>query len=103
MAAYYSDIKYAEKQVEYQRERVKSLQFRVDKKQQQVGMWEIALKGIEEQKKKTECELDVLRYEHNRERLELTRMETHFKMLKNQHKSVPEKSVKNKGTINVSL
>ena len=79
---------YAEKQVKLQQEKVNSLKGQVDKKTHQVGMWDVALKSIEEQKQATVYELNVLKFEHKREATELKRMETHLNMLKNQHKSV---------------
>ena len=57
-------------------------------------MWDEALKSIEEQKKATIYELNVLKYERSRESLELKRMETHLNMLKNQHRYVSGKGGK---------
>lgn len=91
------DIKYAQKQVDLQSERVKNLHVRVEKKSSNVDAWNVAIKSIKEQKSICVKELNDLKTRYKQELGELHRMERHLKslrsqsnMLRNQHKSVEE-------------
>lgn len=91
------DIKYAQKQVDLQAERVKNLQARVDKKTSQLDAWDVAIKYIKEQRDYCSEQLNMLKSDYKQELGELHRMELHLKslrsqsnMLRNQHKSVED-------------
>lgn len=91
------DIKYAQKQVDLQAEKVKNLQAIVDKKTSQLDAWEVAIKSIKEQKQYCYEQLNMLKSDYKQELGELHRMEKHLKalrsqsnMLRNQHQSVED-------------